>query len=114
MIRGIAFQALTQAYAISDEFAAAILRDHPWHGQPYDDFLRDLPQEGFYVLCPAIAFQSNSRSDNTPYLALDFLRRALGGLTRLQKLNEFFHCHRRFIIAAHVVAIATALFWYFQ
>jgi len=114
MIRGIAFQALTQGYAISGEFAAAILRDHPWHGQPYDDFLRDLPQEGFYVLCPAIAFQSDSPSDNKPYLALDFLRRILGGLTRLQKFNEFFHCHRRPIIAAHILAIAIALFWCFR
>jgi len=114
MIRGIAFQALTQAYAISEEFAATILRDYPWHGQPYDDFLRDLPQTGFYVLCPAIAFQSNSPSDNKPYLALDFLRRAMGGLTRLQKFNEFFHCHRRLIIAVHILALAFALtlFWW--
>ncbi|HBT97118.1 MAG TPA: glycosyltransferase [Desulfobulbaceae bacterium] len=114
MIRGIAFQALTHAYAISEEFAIAILRDHPWHGQPYDDFLRDLPQQDFYTLCPAIAFQSNSRSDNKPYLALDFLRRIFGGLTRLQKLNEFFHCHRRLIIAAHILAVITILFLWFQ
>jgi len=113
-IRHIAFQALTQGYAISEEFAAAILRDHPWHGKPYDDFLRDLPQKGFYVLYPAIAFQSNSPSDNKPYLALDFLRRALGGLARLQKLNEFFHCHRRLIVLAHVLALAliVVFFWW--
>jgi len=114
MIRSIAFQALTQGYAISEEFAAAILRDHPWHGKPYDDFLRDLPQKGFYALYPAIAFQSNSPSDNKPYLALDFLRRALGGLMRLQKLNEFFHCHRRLIVLAHVLALAliVVFFWW--
>jgi GR25 family glycosyltransferase involved in LPS biosynthesis len=114
MIRGIAFQALTQGYAISAEFAAAILRDHLWHGRPYDDFLRDLPQDGFYTLCPAIAFQSDSPSDNKPYLALDFLRRALGGLTRLQKLNEFFHCHRRVITLAHILVLALVVifFWW--
>ena len=114
MIRGIAMQALTHAYAISDDFAAAIVRDHPWRGQPYDDFLRGLPQKGFYTLCPAIAFQSDSRSDNTPYLALDLLRRALGGLARLQRLNEFFHCHRRSIFAAHAAALAflLVLFWW--
>ena len=109
MIRGIAMQALTHAYAISGDFAAAIVRDHPWRGKPYDDFLRDLPQEGFYTLCPAIAFQSDSPSDNKPYLLLDSFRRTLGGLARLQKLNEFFHCHRRFIVAAHVVALAIVM-----
>lgn len=116
MIRGIAMQALTHGYAISADFAATIVRDHPWRGQPYDDFLRGLPQQGFYALCPAIAFQSNSRSDNTPYLALDFFRRVLGGLAHLQKLNEFFHCHRRSIVAAHIVVLAIILtfFWWWK
>ncbi|MDR3090288.1 MAG: glycosyltransferase [Desulfobulbaceae bacterium] len=113
-IRGVAFQTLAHAYAINSAFAARILREYFWSGQPYDDFLRDLPQDGFYTVYPAIAFQSDASSDNKPYLLLDAARRALGGLARLQKMNEFFHCHRRLILALHalvILLVAALIFW---
>lgn len=104
----IRYRSLTHAYAIHHEFARFLL-SHPWQGLPYDDFLKDLKDKHMYAACPAFAFQSASRSDNTPYLPLDRMRRLLGGLRNLQKLNEFYHCNRRPIIAVHGAALLLLL-----
>jgi GR25 family glycosyltransferase involved in LPS biosynthesis len=100
----INYRSLTQAYAIHRRFALFIL-EHPWQGKPYDDFLRDLKDDHSYAVHPCFAFQSDSPSDNVRYLPLDRLRRILGGLANLQKKNEFYHRHRWYILAAHMLAV---------
>ncbi len=101
-IRRIRYRSLTQAYIIHRRFAESLIRCC-WQQVAYDDFLRDLNDDEFYILYPAIAFQSNSPSDNERYLPLDRLRRAIGGLKKIQIRNEFYHCHRHWIIGAHVL-----------
>jgi GR25 family glycosyltransferase involved in LPS biosynthesis len=101
-VRKIKYRSLTQAYVIHRRFAE-ILVQHPWHKIPYDDFLKGLRDDETYVVYPAIAFQSNSRSDNERYLPLDRFRRLCGGLQNLQKRNGFYHRHRPLIIGAHVL-----------
>ena len=104
-IRQIRYRSLTHAYAIRRSFAEFIVQQHPWHGVPYDDFLRDLKDDQFFAIYPMFAFQSNSRSDNERYLPLDRFRRFCGGLMRLQKNNEFYHRYKWLIIAVHVPAL---------
>ncbi|MEZ4525888.1 MAG: glycosyltransferase [Desulfobacterales bacterium] len=106
-VRQIRYRSLTHAYAVTREFAEKLL-ENPWNSIPWDDFLRDLEDEHMYAAFPCFAFQSDSRSDNERYLPLDRVRRIFGGLRRLQKQNEFFHCHKSAIIAVHIVLIACA------
>jgi GR25 family glycosyltransferase involved in LPS biosynthesis len=100
----VRYRSLTHAYAIHRRFAEQLVA-RPWHGVPYDDFLRDLKDERTFALSPSFAFQSNSPSDNERYLPLDRVRRLLGGLRRLQKLDAFYHRNRRVIIGAHALAL---------
>ena len=100
----IRYRSLAHAYAIHRRFAERLVA-HPWHGVPYDDLLRDMKDERSFALYPSFAFQSNSRSDNKRYLALDRIRRLLGGLRTLQKGNAFYHRNRGVIIGAHVLAL---------
>ncbi|MCP4579139.1 MAG: hypothetical protein GY846_22930 [Deltaproteobacteria bacterium] len=83
--------------------------NEPWQGMPFDDVLRDLRDDHFYAIYPSFAFQSDSRSDNHRYLALDRLRRLCGGLRRLQKMNEYFNLNKRIIIVTHFLLILTLI-----
>jgi len=100
----IRYRSLTHAYAIHRRFAERLVAC-PWQGVPYDDFLRDLKDERTFALSPSFAFQSNSPSDNERYLPLDRVRRLLGGLRRLQKMDAFYHRNRWVIIGAHLLAL---------
>lgn len=100
----IRYRSLTHAYAVHARLAER-LAARPWQGVPYDDFLRDLDDERTFAPYPSFAFQSNSPSDNQRYLPLDRVRRLLGGLRRLQKLDAFYHRNRSAIVAAHVLAL---------
>ena len=81
----------------------------PGKGCPTTIFCRDLKDERTFALYPSFAFQSNSPSDNERYLPLDRIRRLLGGLRSLQKLDAFYHRNRRVIIGAHVLALLVLL-----
>ncbi len=104
----IRYRSLTQSYAVNHRFARQ-LTQHPWRGVAYDEFLNKLDDACTYAVYPSFAFQSNSPSDNLRYLPLDRWRRMLGGLRRLQKNNEFYHRYRKFIIAAHALALLLLL-----
>ncbi|MCJ8501608.1 glycosyltransferase [Desulfatitalea alkaliphila] len=104
----IRYRSLTHAYAVHRDFARQLV-PQPWRGVPYDDFLRDLKDPLSYVVHPAMAFQSASRSDNLRYLPLDRIRRLLGGLRNLQKANAFYHRNRWSILAAHGVVLLLTL-----
>lgn len=105
----IRYRSLTHAYAVTQAFAETITRQYPWHNVAYDDFLRDLKSERMYVACPALAFQSDSPSDNDVYLPLDRMRRLCGGLIALQKFDQWYHRYRWQLIASHVAALALFL-----
>lgn len=109
-VRRVRYRSLTHACVLNRIFAEQLAK-HPWHGIPYDDFLRDLQDDRTYALYPSFAFQNNSRSDNDRYLPLDQVRRIFGGLRRLQKMNEVYHRYRPLIIAAHILAVAGILIW---
>ncbi len=100
----IAYRSLAQAYVIYRRLAESIVAES-WQHVPFDDYLKELNDDQFYALHPAIAFQSGSRSDNERYLPLDRFRRWCGGLAKLQKRNEFYHQHKGAIIGAHALAI---------
>jgi hypothetical protein len=108
----IGYRSLTHAYAIGRDFAETMVREHPWRNVAFDDFLRDLESERMYAAYPSFAFQSDSPSDNDPYLPLDRFRRLCGGLRSLQKANEFFQRYKWWIVGAHIVPIlAVAAVW---
>jgi GR25 family glycosyltransferase involved in LPS biosynthesis len=106
----VAYRSLTHAYVVNRSFAGMLVRS-PWHGVPYDDMLRDLQDAHTYAIYPAIAFQSDSRSDNLRYLPLDRFRRLIGGLRRLQKMNQLYHHHYLLLAAAHIAAIIGIVLW---
>jgi hypothetical protein len=58
-----------------------------------------------YICYPSVAFQSNSLSDNDRHLRLDTFRRWCGGLRRIQKVNEWYHCHKTAIFLLHVIGL---------
>jgi hypothetical protein len=81
----VRYRGLTHAYAVRRDFAESLL-GHPWRGQPYDMLLKERCER-----------------------QLDRLRRLCGGLSRIQKMNEFYHRHRWAVIATHVLLIAGLL-----
>ena len=107
-IRGISYRCLTHAYVVHRRFAEVLVR-RPWQNVAYDDFLRSFPQGEMYALCPSFAFQSSSRTDNLKLKRLDSVRRLLGGLQRIQKMNEFYHRRRFLVIGAHVLLVLLIL-----
>ncbi|NLZ17027.1 MAG: glycosyltransferase [Desulfobulbaceae bacterium] len=109
----IRYRSLTHAYAITQAFAKTLTRQYPWHNVAYDDFLRDLKSERMYVAYPALAFQSDSPSDNDVYLSLDRMRRLCGGLIILQQFDQWYHRYRWQLITLHVLALAAlaAFIW---
>jgi hypothetical protein len=104
----IRYRSLAHAYAIHGRFAERVVA-RPSQGVSFDDFVRDMKDERTFALDPSFAFQSNSRSDNEAYLPLDRVRRLLGGLRRLQKLDAFYHRYRRVIVGANVLALLSLL-----
>ena len=105
----IRFRSLCHAYALNRPFAETIVRI-PWNRVALDDIFRNLKNENTYAAYPAFAFQSSSRSDNLRYLKLDRFRRMCGGLRRLQKMNEWFHRRRPFVIGCHIL-LPILLIW---
>jgi len=102
-VRKIRYRSLTHAYAVHRPFAEQLSAE-PWRGIPYDDFLQSF-REDVYILHPTFAFQSDSPSDNDVRMNLETFRNFCGGLQRLQKMNEFYHGHRTWIVAAHVLLV---------
>jgi GR25 family glycosyltransferase involved in LPS biosynthesis len=106
-VLGIRYRSLTHGYVISRDFAEVVIRQS-WKGVAYDEMLRTV-QRNCFAVYPSFAFQSNSATDNDKYLTLDRFRRAMGGLRRIQKMNEFYHLNKTVIIAAHAVVIGMAI-----
>jgi len=101
-VRKVLYQSLTHAYALN-------LAYEPWQGIFNDTLFQPLTDD-VYALCPMCAFQKDFTSDNYKYPRLVLIRRLLGGLKRIQKAVEFYHRHKFWICAAHVLVILLALF----
>lgn len=106
-VRRIHYRALTHAYAVPAATARRLV-EIPWTGTPYDGMLRSEIRQA-YALYPAVAFQSNSPSDNEKHPRLERLRIWFGGLRRIQRINEIYHRHRRLLLALHMVALLAIL-----
>ncbi len=104
----IRYRCSAHAYVVRRRFASE-LAARTWTGTAWDDLLRETSDGRAYALSKAIAFQSDSRTDNDALRGLDQFRRLCGGIRRVQKLNEWYHRHKTVIIAAHVLAAAAAL-----
>jgi GR25 family glycosyltransferase involved in LPS biosynthesis len=98
----IRYQCLTHAYAVTRDFAQHLVQI-PWQGTPYDGLLKQENNQ-FFALHPMIGFQSNSPTDNHT-VKIDAIRRFLGGLQRIQRLNEWFHYHKKIIVVSHAAAL---------
>lgn len=103
-IRKIGYRCLSHAYAIKRPFAQKLADKH-WDQIPYDVMLSRF-NANMYICYPSFAFQSDSVSDNDRHLRLDTFRRWCGGLRRIQKVNEWYHCHKKNIILLHVIGLA--------
>ena len=106
----VQYRSLTHGYVITEDFARVIVQEHPWHNKAYDDFLRDLHSERMFTAYPSIAFQSNSPSDNDAYLWLDRMRRCFGGLTGLQKFDEWYHRYSWWLSGGHIFLLGLLMF----
>ena len=108
-VRRIQYRCLAHAYLIRPSLAHKIIGS-PWDHIPYDIWLRNHIDNPF-ALYPAVAFQSNSPSDNSRHRTLDAIRRLFGGLRFIQTVNERYHRYRYAVIAAHLLAIGAAALW---
>ena len=108
-LRAVRYRCLAHAYGVSRPFAR-LLCSQRWTGMPFDTLLTRY-NTAYYALFPMCAFQGPSPSDNRP-VVLDRLRRLLGGLVLIQRGNELYHCHRRLILALHVLVLAGILLFF--
>jgi GR25 family glycosyltransferase involved in LPS biosynthesis len=106
-VRRIRYRALTHAYAVTAATARRLV-EIPWSGLPFDGMLRREIQQA-YALYPAVAFQSDSPSDNENHPRLERLRSWFGGLRRIQRVNEFYHCYRRLLLTLHLATLLAIL-----
>ncbi len=109
----IGYRCLTHAYAVSADFAEQIIRI-PWQGIPYDGVLKRESEKAagrrrFFAVQPMFAFQSDSATDNKT-VKIDRLRRILGGLQRLQRLNSWYYLRKREIFISHGIVVLL-IFW---
>lgn len=107
-IRKIRYQCTAHAYVMSPAFAQRIASE-PWSGKAYDDMLRDLHDCRYFSLYPAIGYQSDSPSDNKQTPVIDRVRRLLGGMAKLQRMNELVHRHMTLLMVGHVVVLAALM-----
>lgn len=106
-IQEVGYQSLAHAYALNRPYAETVAAQ-PWQGIVIDTLFRPLTAH-LYAVYPMFAFQNDFVSNNDKYPGLECIRRWCGGLERIQKVNEFYHRHKRAIIAGHAVILLTLL-----
>ncbi|MGD0279827.1 MAG: glycosyltransferase [Smithella sp.] len=107
-IQKVRYQSLAHAYALNRPYAE-ILAYQPWKGIIIDTLFRPLTDH-IYAVYPMFSFQNDFSSDNDKkYKGLEYFRRLLGGLERIQKANEFYQRHKFSVIAIHGVIILSIL-----
>ena len=111
MLAAIRYRCLSHGYAVHRDFAEKIARE-TWQGIPYDTMLKHRTKD-FYSLAPMCAFQGRSTTDNQT-LAIDRLRRLLGGLPFLQRVNEFYQNNKPLLLVTHVAGLGMIVYWWLQ
>lgn len=106
----INYRCLSHAYALNAPFARRIVREQ-WSGIPYDSLLR-MSNGDLFAPYPMCAFQGLSESDNQT-VAIDRMRRILGGLPFIQKMNERYQNHKPLFLALPLTVVLAlgALAW---
>jgi len=107
-VLNVKFRSTTHAYVVTREFAQKLV-ETPWPGRCLDDLICSLNDDRMYAIYPAFAFQSNSPTDNDKQIGIDRFRRALGGIRRLQKWNEFASLHFVTLIVVHATIVLLGL-----
>jgi hypothetical protein len=84
----VRYRCCAHAYVVNGAFAEKLVALN-WRGVAFDDLLRSL-EDGHYFTCyPSFAYQSGASTDNLALVKIDRIRRRLGGVRVLQRLNEF-------------------------
>ncbi|MFO7801483.1 MAG: hypothetical protein R6V55_04195 [Desulfovermiculus sp.] len=96
----IRYRCSAHAYAVKRDTAAR-LHSRGWANVPYDSMLRNEADLAAFAAWPGLAFQSDSYSDNTATMGIDRIRRLLGGIRHIQRMNNFYHVHKTKVILAH-------------
>ncbi len=102
----VRYSCLAHAYAVNRAFAERIVQEQ-WRGIPFDGLLQSC-EARYFALRPMCAFQRLTRSDNKT-VWLDRLRNLFGGLSIIQRCNEFYHHNKGLIIALHLAVAAAAI-----
>ncbi|MCP4681777.1 MAG: hypothetical protein GY864_05570 [Desulfobacterales bacterium] len=97
------YRCCTHAYILNRNFAEMLLKES-WKGTAFDDLMSSLGNT-FYAVYPAFAFQSNSSSDNNSLILVDRIRRMLGGIAHVQRMNELFNRYKAAVIILHVLLV---------
>jgi GR25 family glycosyltransferase involved in LPS biosynthesis len=111
-LREVTYGCLAHAYALNRSCAEQLIQ-RPWNGTPFDNVLADF-KVGIYTCYPSFAFQSNADSSNLRLRRLDQFRRLCGGLRRIQKLDEWYHCHKILVFAVHLAGLGVLLWMVFK
>lgn len=98
----IGYRCLSHAYAVHAPFAEQIIQKK-WAGVPYDGLLRNEASH-FFALYPMCAFQGFLGTDNSN-LARDRMRNICGGLSFIQKANEFYQNNKITVVISHLLAL---------
>ncbi len=110
-LAAVRYRCLSHGYGIHREFAEKIARQ-TWQGVPYDTMLKGY-NNNFFALYPMCAFQGRSPTDNQT-VAIDRLRRLLGGLPFIQRVNEFYQNHKTMLLVSHSAGLALLLCWWLR
>ena len=105
----VKYRSLAHAYALNRKFAEVLVQK-PFQNIAFDTLLGAL-NENCYAMYPAIAFQSDSATDNANKIRLDKFRRLCGGLRRIQKWNERYYRYRKIFVTIHVFLILLITVW---
>ena len=103
----VRYRSLAHAYVIHRRFAETLLA-LPWRQRPFDELLSGLAEE-YFAAYPSFAFQSNARTDNLRLGKMDRRRRFWGGLSRIQKMDEFYHRNKWIVIGVHAFLVMLLL-----
>ncbi len=110
-LAAVSYRCLSHGYGVHRDFAETIARQ-TWRGTPYDTMLKERCQN-YYALYPMCAFQGLSTTDNQT-VVIDRLRRLLGGLPFLQRVNEFYQNNKTVLLLSHLAGMGLLMFWWLQ
>ncbi len=110
-LAAVNYRCLSHGYAVHKNFAEEIVCQL-WRGTPYDTMLKEQCRK-YYALYPMCVFQGLSTTDNQT-VVIDRLRRLLGGLPFLQRVNEFYQNNKTVLLFSHLAGMGLLFFWWLR